>query len=212
MTRYPKNIPLYYNNTVPYQHPNKHIRYNRCDNAENGVTRLASVKCPTGLAFDVERQTCDWRTNVKNCKQVESKLTLPLPDTHTPHTHTHLTYTQPLKHDNQRGCTHPEAESKPGPLQILSNYPTTNYTDIVCIITTFFFVNNCSREIIGEIRASSFAFGGFCSMVVPNVVCMRNWCVSRPGVRSGIVSLTSICPPPPPPYSSLFAYQCVTFT
>lgn len=50
--------------------PNK----KRCDNAgENGVTRLASVKCPTGLAFDIERQTCDWRTNVKNCDRLESK-------------------------------------------------------------------------------------------------------------------------------------------
>lgn len=46
----------------------------RCDNAgENGITRLASVRCPTGLAFDIERQTCDWRTNVKNCDRLESK-------------------------------------------------------------------------------------------------------------------------------------------
>nr|CAD7425889.1 unnamed protein product [Timema monikensis] len=48
----------------------------RCDQAgENGVTRLASVRCPNGLAFDIERQTCDWRTNVKNCDRVESKCT-----------------------------------------------------------------------------------------------------------------------------------------
>lgn len=49
---------------------------NRCDNAgENtGITRLAKVRCPIGLAFDIIRQTCDWRTNVKNCDQVESKL------------------------------------------------------------------------------------------------------------------------------------------
>lgn len=46
----------------------------RCDNAgENGITRLASVKCPTGLAFDIERQTCDWKTNVKNCDSRSSK-------------------------------------------------------------------------------------------------------------------------------------------
>ncbi|CAD6228039.1 GSCOCG00006322001-RA-CDS [Cotesia congregata] len=45
----------------------------RCDKAsEIGVTRLASVKCPTGLAFDIERQTCDWKTNVKNCDQLEN--------------------------------------------------------------------------------------------------------------------------------------------
>jgi hypothetical protein len=46
----------------------------RCDQAgENGVTRLASVRCPNGLAFDIERQTCDWKTNVKNCNKIESK-------------------------------------------------------------------------------------------------------------------------------------------
>lgn len=48
----------------------------RCDKAtEIGVTRLATVRCPTGLAFDIERQTCDWKTNVKNCDQLESKRT-----------------------------------------------------------------------------------------------------------------------------------------
>jgi len=46
----------------------------RCDQAgENGITRLASVRCPNGLAFDIERQTCDWKTNVKNCDKIESK-------------------------------------------------------------------------------------------------------------------------------------------
>ena len=46
----------------------------RCDKAsENGVTRLAGVRCPNALAFDIERQTCDWKTNVKNCNQLESK-------------------------------------------------------------------------------------------------------------------------------------------
>ncbi|KAG8226867.1 hypothetical protein J437_LFUL006576 [Ladona fulva] len=46
----------------------------RCDQAgENGVTRLAGVKCPTGLAFDIDRQTCDWKTNVKNCNKLESE-------------------------------------------------------------------------------------------------------------------------------------------
>lgn len=49
----------------------------RCDNAgENRktVSRLASVRCPGGLAFDIERQTCDWKTNVKNCNEIESKF------------------------------------------------------------------------------------------------------------------------------------------
>jgi hypothetical protein len=46
----------------------------RCDQAgENGITRLASVRCPNGLAFDIQRQTCDWKTNVKNCHEIESK-------------------------------------------------------------------------------------------------------------------------------------------
>lgn len=57
----------------------KDFRYGndlRCDKAsEIGVTRLATVRCPTGLAFDIERQTCDWKTNVKNCDQLESKRT-----------------------------------------------------------------------------------------------------------------------------------------
>lgn len=47
----------------------------RCDQAgENGITRLAGVRCPNGLAFDIERQTCDWKTNVKNCEKLESKF------------------------------------------------------------------------------------------------------------------------------------------
>ena len=29
-----------------------------------GTIRLASVKCPSGLAFDLERQTCDWKARV----------------------------------------------------------------------------------------------------------------------------------------------------
>ena len=37
----------------------------RCDRAGvSGVIRLASVKCPSGLAFDLERQTCDWKAKV----------------------------------------------------------------------------------------------------------------------------------------------------
>lgn len=36
---------------------------------------MASVRCPVGLAFDIDRQTCDWKTNVKNCDRLESKLT-----------------------------------------------------------------------------------------------------------------------------------------
>lgn len=49
----------------------------RCDNSgenKRAISRLASVRCPGGLAFDIERQTCDWKTNVKNCHEVESKF------------------------------------------------------------------------------------------------------------------------------------------
>ncbi|KAG9435986.1 hypothetical protein HZU67_02409 [Apis mellifera carnica] len=58
----------------------------RCDKAsEIGVTRLATVRCPTGLAFDIERQTCDWKTNVKNCDQLEKpRKVLPILRTDEP--------------------------------------------------------------------------------------------------------------------------------
>jgi hypothetical protein len=49
--------------------------WRRCDknSDNNGATRLASVRCPVGLAFDIERQTCDWKTKVNNCDVIESK-------------------------------------------------------------------------------------------------------------------------------------------
>jgi Chitin binding Peritrophin-A domain. len=51
------------------------MKPSRCDQAgENGITRLAGVRCPNGLAFDIDRQTCDWKTNVKNCDLLESKF------------------------------------------------------------------------------------------------------------------------------------------
>ena len=43
----------------------------RCDRAGvSGVIRLATVKCPNSLAFDLGLQTCDWKANVKNCDQL----------------------------------------------------------------------------------------------------------------------------------------------
>lgn len=43
----------------------------RCDRAGiAGTIRLASVKCPSGLAFDLERQTCDWKAKVDNCDRL----------------------------------------------------------------------------------------------------------------------------------------------
>lgn len=29
---------------------------------------LQAIRCPAGLYFDIEKQTCDWRDAVKNCK------------------------------------------------------------------------------------------------------------------------------------------------
>jgi len=45
----------------------------RCDRAGiAGTIRLASVKCPSGLAFDLERQTCDWKSKVDNCDRLSN--------------------------------------------------------------------------------------------------------------------------------------------
>lgn len=77
-TFFPSNVFLLRCN---FYDPRKKIPRNktkiRCDNSgENrkSISRLASVRCPGGLAFDIESQTCNWKTNVKNCKEVESKL------------------------------------------------------------------------------------------------------------------------------------------
>jgi hypothetical protein len=39
-----------------------------------GTIRLAAVRCPAGLAFDISRQTCDWKSAVDNCDRLSSKL------------------------------------------------------------------------------------------------------------------------------------------
>jgi len=55
----------------------------RCDRAGiAGTIRLASVKCPSGLAFDLERQTCDWKAKVDNCDRL-SKPRLVKPNLNT---------------------------------------------------------------------------------------------------------------------------------
>merc|ERR1712106_92712 len=40
------------------------------------VSGLQAIRCPAGLAFDIEKQTCDWKTSVKNCdaKTKEKKV------------------------------------------------------------------------------------------------------------------------------------------
>ena len=48
--------------------------YFRCDRAGlAGTIRLAAVRCPAGLAFDIQRQTCDWKAKVDNCDRLSSK-------------------------------------------------------------------------------------------------------------------------------------------
>lgn len=34
---------------------------------------LKKITCPSGLAFDIEKQTCDWKAKVTNCEKKESK-------------------------------------------------------------------------------------------------------------------------------------------
>ena len=37
----------------------------RCDRAGiAGTIRLASIRCPSGLAFDLDKQICDWKAKV----------------------------------------------------------------------------------------------------------------------------------------------------
>lgn len=34
---------------------------------------LKQITCPSGLAFDIDKQTCDWKGKVTNCDKLESK-------------------------------------------------------------------------------------------------------------------------------------------
>ena len=46
---------------------------------------LQAIRCPPGLAFDLRKQTCDWRREVKDCNQKSRpKLSLPLYHTTEP--------------------------------------------------------------------------------------------------------------------------------
>lgn len=44
------------------------VAHNRCTRAG-----LKQITCPSGLSFDVEKQTCDWKAKVTNCDKKESK-------------------------------------------------------------------------------------------------------------------------------------------
>ncbi|XP_050711468.1 chitin deacetylase 1-like [Eriocheir sinensis] len=55
---------------------------------------LQALRCPHGLAFDLELQTCDWKGNVKNCdKKIKTKKAKPLFQT-----------SEPLCQENQLAC------------------------------------------------------------------------------------------------------------
>lgn len=43
-------------------------KINRCTRAG-----LKQITCPSGLSFDIEKQTCDWKAKVSNCDKKESK-------------------------------------------------------------------------------------------------------------------------------------------
>ena len=46
---------------------------------------LQAIRCPPGLAFDLEKQTCDWKWAVKNCDQLtKEKKVKPLLSTDEP--------------------------------------------------------------------------------------------------------------------------------
>ena len=50
----------------------------RCDRAGiAGTIRLASIRCPSGLAFDLDKQICDWKAKVSSVsdEMTGSKLT-----------------------------------------------------------------------------------------------------------------------------------------
>lgn len=34
---------------------------------------MKQISCPSGLAFDIDKQTCDWKGKVSNCDKLDSK-------------------------------------------------------------------------------------------------------------------------------------------
>merc|ERR1739848_687048 len=55
---------------------------------------LQAIRCPPGLAFDLEKQTCDWKWAVKNCEKLtKEKKVKPL-----------LVTDEPLCEDNKLAC------------------------------------------------------------------------------------------------------------
>lgn len=75
----------------------------RCDRAGiAGTIRLASVRCPSGLAFDLKKQICDWKAKVTTCDQL-SKPRLVKPN---------LVTSDPVCPDGQLQCGNGECISQ----------------------------------------------------------------------------------------------------
>lgn len=65
----------------------------RCNRARDGA-RVTKIQCPQSLAFDIVRQTCNWKPKVKNCDvMTKPKKVLPL-----------LVTDEPLCPENQLAC------------------------------------------------------------------------------------------------------------
>lgn len=49
------------------------IKQDFCLIARCTKSGLKQITCPSGLAFDIDKQTCDWKGKVTNCDKLESK-------------------------------------------------------------------------------------------------------------------------------------------
>ena len=62
------------------RNPNEYFRLTADDDCRDvvrcSVQGLLALRCPSGLAFDIDKQTCDWKSNVKSCSQLESEFIL----------------------------------------------------------------------------------------------------------------------------------------
>ena len=45
-----------------------------CNLLISKISRLAAVRCPAGLAFDIFGQTCNWKAKVDNCDRLSSEF------------------------------------------------------------------------------------------------------------------------------------------
>lgn len=58
--------------SLPLLFHHRHMRRQRfCRCTRSG---LKQITCPSGLSFDVDKQTCDWKAKVTNCNKKESKF------------------------------------------------------------------------------------------------------------------------------------------